>query len=155
MKLVHYSKRPLDVLERREQVAYELKPAGLWVSDDDCHPNWPDYCGRDCGRDLLCVHDVGLANDANILFLRSTKGVEAFAREWSERMRIGKVDTGVERIRWDKVAERYDGMIITPYRKLRQNRSFEHSCRTVWYLAWDCASGCIWEPRAIASVALR
>ena len=50
-------------------------------------------------------------------------------------------------IAWEKVAAKYDGLIITPYiwqRRMELN----------WYYTWDCASGCIWNVRAIKDIRL-
>ena len=48
-------------------------------------------------------------------------------------------------INWRKVAKAFDGIIIPEYiysRRLDGNASD-------WYYGWDCASGCIWDARAI------
>jgi hypothetical protein len=49
-------------------------------------------------------------------------------------------------IDWQRVAEQHQGIIITPY---------QWECRYSidWYYIWDCASGCIWDPDAIESIA--
>jgi hypothetical protein len=50
-------------------------------------------------------------------------------------------------IDWYRVAEQYDGIIITPY--IYERRLTEY---TTWYYSWDCASGCIWNGKAIANI---
>ena len=55
-----------------------------------------------------------------------------------------------EDIDWAAVARCYQGIIIPTYH-------FEFRFDTHvsdWYYGWDCASGCIWDAGAIASVSL-
>jgi hypothetical protein len=57
-------------------------------------------------------------------------------------------------IAWDRLRERYQGLIVTPYiweRRLTMGNGPD----AMWYYFWDCASGCIWDPAAIASVTPR
>ena len=52
-------------------------------------------------------------------------------------------------IRWQDVALDYQGILIAPYQwSLRLDKDFR------WYYMWDCASGCIWDLSAIASLTL-
>jgi hypothetical protein len=46
-------------------------------------------------------------------------------------------------IDWPRVAERFDGVIIAPYQ-------WKHRLELMWYYGWDCASGCIWNARAVS-----
>ena len=46
---------------------------------------------------------------------------------------------------WDDVVRQYDGLIIAPYQWAKR-------CDYSWYYGWDCASGVIWNLRAVASV---
>lgn len=50
-------------------------------------------------------------------------------------------------IDWDRVASKHDGIIIAPY--CWQQRLKDE---TFWYYSWDCASGCIWHPRAVTAL---
>jgi hypothetical protein len=125
-----------------------FKPRGLWVSDDDCEENWREWCigERFCLERLTHVHDVELVPDADVLILRSAFEIDAFTKEW-------RCDEGVLRdyaLRWPDVQARYAGLIITPYIWARRLDGGAD-----WYYGWDCASGCIWNPVAIASVTLR
>ncbi len=149
-----------------------MKPNGLWLSDDDEAANWPEVnpTGRPLGR---YVYDVALAREAKVLMLRSEADIEAFTDEWKhvvvglfeepaphwpdiydlpEVRAMGFRKPNMERllshIRWRAVAERYAGIVITPYQ-------FALGHSLLWYMPWDCASGCIWDPAAIESVRLR
>lgn len=48
---------------------------------------------------------------------------------------------------WRAIAAKCDGIIISPYIWARRLNGYSH-----WYHGWDCASGCIWNPRAIREV---
>jgi hypothetical protein len=159
MKLVHYSSEPLGELRSVTLPPGNralMKPAGLWVSDDACEDNWPAWCAENSfGTDRLThAHDVELAPGANVLILSTPADIDAFGAEWcvvpewaGPIMRAGG-SLGSMWLDWPGVMERYDGLIITPY-------VWERRMDAMWYYGWDCASGCIWHPRAIASVKLR
>lgn len=149
MRLVHYSGSPIGNLRIVEapKCRETHKPYGLWVSDDDCEMNWRYWClGENFGLDRLThVHDVELNPRANILFLRSASDIDAFTLEWKEDQNEWSIG-----MPWPRMRDAFDGLIITPYIWERRLDGCAH-----WYYGWDCASGCIWHPRAIASVALR
>lgn len=152
MKLVHYSDAPVGELKGLGPAVCGreyFKPRGLWVSDDDCENNWREWClAERFGLDRLThVHDVNLAADASVLVLRSAADIRAFNREW---LLDDPAIPWPFRLRWPDVQTRFDGLIITPY--IWEMRL---DMEAGWYYGWDCASGCIWEPRAIASVRLR
>ena len=156
MRLVHYSPTPIDTVLAVEPRWDRLKPSGLWVSDDDCEDNWRAWCEAERFRldSLACPHDVELAVAANVLILRTAFEIDAFTREWA-------VSDGTELsgrlhlwMAWDRLSERYQGLIITPYIWERR-LSMGDGTDSMWYYAWDCASGCIWDPAAIASITSR
>jgi hypothetical protein len=148
MRLVHYTNRPLPELELRtiaDSADCFRKPRGLWVSDDDCEENWREWClSERFGLERMThVYDVEIADGADVVVLRSAWDIDGFTREWGDWYER-------EKIRWPDVQARYQGIIITPYiweRRLDRGAN--------WYYGWDCASGCIWDPDALASVTLR
>lgn len=148
MKLSHYSKKTVITPESRTQVGLTYKPAGLWVSVDG-EDDWPYFCrAEEFGLDRLANHfRVELESDANILMIETEGQLHNFTAEW--RVDIPHAYPCVDTINWCSVAEQYQGIIIAPY---------QWGCRTnpksVWYYGWDCASGCIWDAEAIASVDL-
>jgi hypothetical protein len=144
MKLVHYSRVPLPPLRRVEQHPHTFKPEGLWVSDDDERQNWASIVPKARGglrRNLKYAYDVTLAAAANVLMLRGVDEVDEFIRRWTV------VEPRAGRFPWSRVAEQYDGVIISPYvRSYPIDREISERDRQPWYFAWDCASGCIWNP---------
>lgn len=149
-RLVHYARKPLfSVYEAAQSTCPDMKPQGLWVSADDHDQNWREWClseefGLDC---LTHVHDVTLAPDANVLHLSGSNDILAFTAEYRDQ---SPTISDYFSINWQAVAERHDGIIIAPYMW-----SMRLDQRALWYYGWDCASGCIWNPRAVASVVLR
>lgn len=152
-----YSDKPIlngEYWTRRQHVRddgyrseYE-KPRGCWITDDseDC---WRSWCAGE-GFNLEALthkHEVDL-DETNILSLRSAYELDAFTREYSSTCRWGTNNEWVNRyIRWEDVAARYDGIIITPYQWARR-------MELSWYYGWDCASGCIWNAAAIREIRL-
>ena len=156
MRLVHYSDQPFGELcdiQHGERGDF-YKPHGLWVSVDDANYSWRDWCiDTQVRLDALThVHDVELADGANVLVLSDSTSLDAFTCEFRQFEVDGDMQIFARTygMNWSAVRERWDGLIITPY--LWECR-LEPSC--MWYYAWDCASGCLWHRRAIASVRLR
>lgn len=157
MQLVHYTDKPIG-----ELVAYPqdrgterdwFKPEGLWVSDDSCPDNWRAWCEGERFRveSLALAYEVTLKPDAEILVLRSTADIDAFTRRWAIHPVPGITSNMF--IDWCGVRARHQGMIVTPY--IWERRLSFGDEDAMWYYSWDCASGCIWDPAAIASMVLR
>ncbi len=147
MKLVHFSAEPVTELRAVEQTHYPMsgfapKPRGLWVSDEDEY-GWRQWC-TDESSAMLGEHAyaITLADDHGLLVITDAAELDAFHREYGSDLDLSYwVD-------WPTVAESYRGIVITPY---IAERRFS---RVAWYHPWDCASGCIWDPAAIASITL-
>lgn len=149
MRLVHYAAAPVvavhSVSQERPDRDMHPKPQGLWVSveGDD---GWREWCiGEDWNLESLThEHDVTLADDARLLWIGTVAAHDAFTCEF------GKVGHGLMLIRWPDVAARWQGIVIAPYIYARRS-----DLGAYWYWGWDCASGCIWDARAIAAITLR
>ena len=150
MQLVHYSHEPVlavhSVKQSDETETYG-KPKGFWISVDGNGDGWRDWCEGEEFRlkSLTHVHDITLADNANILSLNGPYGIDNFTRQF------GVSDPyGFKKIRWRDVAAQWQGIIIAPYVGSRRLCGGAY-----WYYSWDCASGCIWDADAIASITLR
>lgn len=144
-ELLHYSAEPFVGPVRSEaQEGDEMlfKPRGLWLSVGNA---WQEWCREaEYGADrIVHVARVTLAPDANVLRLTSQADLDRFTDEYGDEEKDRSYHTRF--IRWDRVAEKYDGIIIAPY-------IWERRLELMWYYGWDCASGCIWNTRAIESV---
>ncbi len=153
MKLIHYSRTPVAQLRSRRQWGKRTrndKPNGLWVSVEDSNHSWHDWCiAEDFSISALQFpHRVELARGANILLLDTDDKILAFTEEYKNPPPdwTGSRDFNWW-INWKRLACEYQGIIISPY-------SFELRLdnRVSWYYGWDCASGVIWNKRAIASL---
>lgn len=152
---MHYASSPFTfdparTYEQNEPRTFG-KPNGFWVSipgDDD----WPTWV-RDNMSHIRLNHTyrVTLSDTAAIHYITNDFALDAFTGEFA-------VKTDYERrwhenhqarwpIDWRQVAKDCDGIIIAPYQWSRR-MSLD------WYYGWDCASGCIWNLSAIASVEL-
>ncbi len=143
MILEHYSAAPLGEIEPRSQeVAAEWKPRGLWVSVQG-EFDWPQWCRAEEFHleHLTHVTRFRLTAGANVLHLESEQAIDTFHAEFRRTMHPGSI---YELIGWDRVADRYDGIVISPY---QWGRRLDGPAK--WYYSWDCASGCIWNPAAL------
>jgi len=159
MDLRHFTGTPLErvrdtpnPVNDEELLRSFAKPRGLWVSvkgPDD----WPTWCREsDLGDwvDGKLEYRVELAKGANVLEIPTPEDLDAFVGFYGASFRWGAGDRWEDHyINWAKVARAYDGIIIAPYHWSRRLGD-----RTRFYYSWDCASGCIWRARAVASVEL-
>lgn len=148
MELYHYSLYPVEKVQSSSQeTTPDFKPHGFWVSDDTCDQNWRSWCESESFRldSLRFRHRVILTPNANLCLIRNSSELDEFTREYKKEVIPGH--RSIWNISWKRVAERYDAIIITPY--ISSRRLTAH---TSWYYGWDCASGCIWNARAVKSI---
>lgn len=149
MNLSHFTDEPLRCVRSTAQLKDPMyrgvldKPIGLWVSVDGEH-DWQDYCRGFPGRRGKLRYSVTLASNAKILLLDTLSRIAEFVQQYGVEASYGIPSMGPA-ICWESVAQKHEGIIISPY---------QHSLRgpllfNDWYLTWDCASGCIWDRRAI------
>ena len=146
MKLAHYSDKLISKIKKITPGPRldGMKPTGLWVSDDSAECDWLEWCvGESFGLERFRWRtEVYIKPDANILFVKSVSELKAFHEEYKLPLYLGAPVLS-EVIDWARVAEKYDGIIISPYQwELRLSWA-------IWYYCWDCASGCIWNADAI------
>lgn len=142
MRFLHYSEFPVNrVLDGAQYDNPARKPCGLWISDEDDYgwhqwtqKNAPDFLRKENVYEVIVELD-------NLLWLKTPEDIEAFTFCYSVE------DFGLPHIDWPVVAKEYDGIIITPYQW-----TCRLSIQTMWYYGWDCASGCIWNKKAIKRI---
>jgi hypothetical protein len=168
MRLVHYSseivtsvrgRRQANPLAHPENVSRSRsdKPNGFWLSDESRGAyGWRSWCKDNQFRSFAMryEHEIELVPDARILYIRTAEELRKFTEKYGYSL-ITEICKGrgdpyvshfVDSIKWWKLTRRYHGIIITPY--IWEERLGDLQ----WYYSWDCASGCIWNPRAIASI---
>lgn len=148
MILSHYSYAEGIAPESRDQDENPYsKPRGFWVSVDG-EDDWPSWCASEEFRDTGAQHHhrVTLADGARVLVVDSVSALDDFTERYGvPDHRFSVRPSKGDGIDWVAVAEDWQGIIIAPY---------QWECRLTlsWYYTWDCASGCIWDADAIASV---
>lgn len=176
MKLRHWSANIVTNVHGRRQVSpldpsngrsrLPSKPNGFWVSDETRGVHgWRAWCKAERFRSyaMRYEHEVILSAKAKILFLRSAEDIDRFTEKYGfdHLDMLNKAAGGelfkdrhwsrMDGIDWKRVAQKYHGIIITPYIwERRLSMMGEHQAD--WYYTWDCASGCIWNARAIHSI---
>jgi len=144
--LTHYSHS--DILEPHsvEQKPDPLpKPRGLWLSVDSDY-GWREWGqGNEYGCFDHCF-EVELVYRHNVLI---TDDLLGFHSRFASPL-YPDASYPIAYIKWQEVAKVYSGIIIPTY-----HFEFRFDTRVSdWYYGWDCASGCIWDAAAIASVSL-
>lgn len=155
-RLLHYTAKPLETIRSCDQTevgtgSYYAKPRGLWLSVEG-EQDWREWCEAESFGNIaaaLC-YDITLAPNARIRRIRTAGGIRRFTDRYGMDPFMGPMAGRTQMfgmgVDWQRVSERYDGIIIAPY---------QWDCRyeelTRWYYGWDCASGCIWNARAISS----
>jgi hypothetical protein len=142
VRLLHYSTDAIAEVRSVPQNDERFKPKGLWVSVEG-EQDWKSWCESENFADLSrqMEYRVILSDEANILYLRDAYDIDRFT---------GKYRLGTYRVDWAAVAAKYDGIVIAPY---CWDRRLDYS--SDWYYPWDCASGCIWNARAVAALELQ
>lgn len=150
LRLLHYSRHPFvgPVRSTIRLLGQAAKPIGLWVSVAG-PMDWESWCRSEdfALQDLAVASEVILKPRAKIWHLRTAADIDIATATYSAPLYPG-ARPGLA-LDWRRIAERWDGMIIAPY---QWSRRLDGSCS--WYYGWDCASGCIWRPRAIADIRL-
>lgn len=138
MKRTHMSSSPGPIILRpvewnSDDPKGHFKPLGFWYEVDG---DWRQWCeGEQWGLESLKhIHRVDLGRQVNLLKIDSVKGIDRFHDEYISKHPF------LEYIDWRLVQSRFDGIEIAPYQCKRR-------LDYMWYYGWDCASGCIWQPR--------
>lgn len=156
LSLSHFSVRPLEKIETRDAAGGFKrgdKPFGLWVSVDG-EDDWLEWCRQEdyAPEALVCRHRITLQPSARICHIKTVDELLAFTKQFGRAGEPPFLSLGRSRVReidWRTIGALFDGIIIAPYQwSLRLNDE------AYWYYTWDCASGCIWNAAAIASVEL-
>lgn len=125
-----------DLEEASSDQGVSHKPDGLWYACGDAWLNWCAYNFFNPGR---YVYELMIDPRSNVLRLDSDDLVASFTESYGV-MRYGMVD----RIDWTRIASEFSGVEVCPYPWTSPD----------WLLSWDVASGCIWDPRAVAGMRL-
>jgi hypothetical protein len=144
MGLVHYSDTPLEEVVDAPFQVEGRKPVGLWFSNEN-KDGWRSWCkDQDFRQDQFNYKTtVKFKPDANILQLTNKRSVRNF------QMKYGKPDDPYFplnwKVDWPTVAKQYDAIYFPSY-----HNELRNDYR--WYDSFDCASGCVWNAKAIESI---
>lgn len=149
--MIHYSEEPIPSLDERtydqSEFIWQAKPNGLWFSVEGLENlpnnyNWKEWCESEKYRveALAFPYEIILKEDANIVHLKSVEEIKEFTKQFPLTTRDWDAEWDTCQLKWDKVKNKYQGIIIAPY---------QWDCRlsleSSWYYGWDCSSGCIWD----------
>ena len=124
-----------DPTRTYDQVEYDMKPKGFWLSVDD---DWRRWC-KDEQMEWADVDPIAFdLNTDACLWLDTPEAIDRFhAEHHTDHFRREYY------IDWRPVSADYAGIIIAPYQWSRRLNG------PSWYYSWDCASACIWDLSAL------
>ena len=152
---IHWSESPLDIdlWDTDKKFGIGMKPKSnsvLWVTDEATKESWSWWCkGEDFRVETLKhAYEVQLNPEAKILTITSPGKLILFQEE-NEPLDSEKLpyQRGFNNIDWDHVGMKWDAVLITPY---LWDCRLDPQC--FWYYGWDCASGVLMRPHAIANI---
>lgn len=153
--LMHYHHEPFTFDPNYSYAERHIrldKPTGFWVSVHGEY-GWPEWCSSEDynTEGLQHPYDVALTPTANILRITTLDELIQFSDDYDPGTLPGTtMRWGID---WPRVYNKYDGIIISPYLPEARRYFFVTSgTHLEWYYGWDCASGCIWNLDAIATV---
>lgn len=146
--LVHYSAEPLTKLNSVDAGTrrHYAKPNGLWISVEGNDDGWREWCESEKFglENFAHAQRIHLAANANVLRVSDPSGLVSFHYRYRKsNLRRDTYDV----IDWGVVGKDYQGIIIAPY-----IWAMRLSDEVPWYYTWDCASGCIWDARAVDQI---
>lgn len=127
-----------QVPDHPRRVGYDgWKPLGLWYSCDNDWMEWLEHNWESKYNEAQEAYDYELEiNPDAMLIIRTGSELVRFSRQYGQ---------GNSAIRWEEVAQDYDGIEICPYQQ-------DYRYALDWYYTWDVASGCIWGEDAFVGV---
>jgi hypothetical protein len=138
---------PDKTWEQSTRLGTYTKPTGCWFTDETEYC-WRWWCmGENFGLGRLTHKHEVILDEERVMILRSSLELDAFQERFHVIERWGGssgrhyADRCID---WQRVAQEYAGLIITPY--MHDDSS--------WYYGWDCASGVVWDAKAILAINL-
>lgn len=147
MLVYHYTATIPECVEAKDQTASDgRKPIGFWVSDCDRGNGWREWCESEAwGLDGLKNRMLIDLDMKDILHLKSVSDIDAFSVDYKKvSYRLYPLNL----IDWVAVAKEFSGILISPYQWERRL----DGAASDWYYGWDCASGCVWSPKAVMGI---
>ncbi len=142
MKRIHVTSKEIKVLRNVRQMKC-YKPYGLWYGIDN---SWKDWCKSEMPEQFELykyLYELKI-NISKILQIRTLSGLRRFANKY--KVMIDESNF-ISIINWFKVSKEYYGIEINPHLwRSMFNTNY------IWYYGWDCASGCIWNKKAIKNI---
>jgi hypothetical protein len=165
MTYYHWTSEPVNLCRMKYLQSGHPKPNGLWF---DVNESWKRWCESTqfCLEKLRYRHRVTILDTSRVLFLRNAKEIDEFTLKYghnlSGHIRLLQSDEDIDTfarkygsdlfgdirkqfsnyIMWEEVAEKYSGIILSPYSRAR-------SLAYLWYNGLNCAGGCIWDTNVI------
>ena len=160
----HYSNRKIEkpyVAKRFTGRDHTFKPRGLWYSAPCNDDGWEHWCVNESFRLKKLAYKHRLELDfTNIRVIRNVGELDEFHMEYGHDDELGEYEhdgrvhkTWHSYIDWREVRADYHGIEIAPYQWSRRMPGLDRISLpervSRWYYSWDCASGCVWNRKAL------
>lgn len=142
-QLFHIANQPINPKESFLYHQYpKSSPSGLWYAKN---ADWIDYHleWKSIKAEYRQLYQLEI-NYEKILCIRSTEEFVQFYEKFHYR-HLSKKTPFTSIIKWDEVAEKYNGIEIMPY--IEWDKVPRHSWN--WYEYWDIGSGCVWNSESM------
>lgn len=144
--LNHFSSEPFELVDMTYENTSQFKPEGLWLCKDNA---WYDYAIHGVRSHEEMKYKTSFEVDmSNVRLIKNHDELFKFHNSFPSI-----VDSVTELLlpgllNWKQVAKQYDGVIISPYKKIGFNTDNYIS----WHEAWDVASGCFWNLKCLRMI---
>ena len=139
-RFFHYSNKPIhqlrDLTSKEVAKLIEMKPNGLWLSEED---SWKEWCNESGCFNVSGAHKYEAMIDlSKVLVIDSNQMLTDFQEKYFNATKFG--------IDWAKVSKEYAGIQFTNYAEVKKNFMKHFSPQGIWFMGVDIDSVCIWRP---------
>ena len=140
--LNHFSSEPFELVDKTYENISQFKPEGLWLCKDN---DWYDFAINGVRSHEEMKYKTTFEVDThNVRLIKNHDELIKFHNAFPA---IGSLNDiflyGL--LNWKKVSEQYDGVIISPYKRI----GIINGNYIPWHESWDVASGCFWNTRCL------
>jgi hypothetical protein len=146
MILNHFSSEPLQLVDKIYNNTSQFKPSGLWLSKDD---QWYEYAINGVrSHSQMRYKTVFEVDTSNVIVLKNSEELLEFHNSFPAIISGAPYLLTYSLLNWPKVAEQYDGVVISPYQKI----GMINGTLIAWHESWDVSSGCFWNIKCLKMI---
>lgn len=164
-ELFHFTDKQdmwFDTARIYEQKPLNLKPTGLWLSDETADNGWFSWCTVNGFwiENLAYAYKINIDLTDGILMIETTDDLVEFINNYqllfeteipglSKEKNESLQSLEAKYINWELVTKNFKGIFIR-YHNIDWHWRFTSA--HLWVSSWDCDSACIWDLSCINSI---